>query len=317
MVVKLMVAGGLLGICSASADQLSITNASTRVVLDSTGGRLTEYSLNGNNILYVDPAIGDWAWDGKGYKELDGGRCDISGGGSTPKHFDLWLGEWKLEHTGDFSMRATSVVNEELGVQLVRDFQLSENSSELKFTQTIKNSSNVRKRYAHFSRTFVTGDGTCIVPLNPNSRFPKGYVQFGGSYTNQSVLLHPPDDPAIEVVEATPPHGGALAERPGRQRLPLQQGNVLLINAPPELPKLGIDSEAGWMAFHSKRGLLFTKRFPFYPDRAYAEPTAHAVTVWYKGGRCEMEPMGPWDWIEPGASSSFTETWTLEQRPSE
>ena len=284
---------GLLLNSGSIAEQLSITNSSTKLTLASTGGRLTEYSLNGKNILYVDPTIGDWMWDGKDYKELDGGRCDIKGDGNMPKHFDLWLGEWQVERTGDLSLRATSVVNKELGVQLVRDFQLLENSSELKFTQTIRNVSNVRKRYAHFSRTFVTGDGTCMVPLNPNSRFPKGYVQFGGTYKNQTVLLHPPEDPAIQV-----------------------EGDVLKITAPPELPKVGIDSEAGWMAFHSKRELLFTKRFPVYPDRTYAEPTAHAVTVWYKGARCEMEPMGPWDWIEPGASSSFTETWMLEQLSS-
>ena len=133
-----------------------------------------------------------------------------------------------------------------------------------------------------------------MVPLNPNSRFPKGYVQFDGKYNNQSVLLHPADDPAIQV-----------------------EGEVLNIMAPPELPKIGIDSEAGWMAFHSRRGLLYTKRFSFYPDRAYAEPTGHSVTVWYCGARCEMEPMGSWDWIAPGASSVFKEIWTLEEKEFE
>ena len=120
MLVKLMAAGMLVaGNCFS--DQLSISNETTRVVLDSTGGRLIEYSLGGKNILYVDPSLENWKWDGKGYQELDGGRCDIGPAAILPKHYDLWLGEWELEKTGKFSMRATSVINEELGVQLVRD----------------------------------------------------------------------------------------------------------------------------------------------------------------------------------------------------
>ena len=41
----------------------------------------------------------------------------------------------------------------------------------------------------------------------------------------------------------------------------------------------------------------------------------NSVTISHKGARREIEPLGPWEWIAPGESASFTETWALEERP--
>lgn len=290
--LKALFASVTLFATHAVAEELVLSNASVRVALSSTGGRITEYALNGQNILYRDPEQANWKWNGKGYKELDSGRCDIGPPAIIPKHFDLWLGEWQLEKTGDLSARMTSVTNEELGVQLIREVELAKKGSELRFTQIIKNISSEQKRYCHFGRTFVTGDGTCIVPLNPASRYPKGYLQYERTDAGQVILLSPPDDPAVTVKDG-----------------------ALFISEPPRLPKLAIDSMDGWIAFHSRRNLLFVKQFKTFPDQTYGEPCGNTVAIWYSGPRCELEPLGPWEWIEPGKMTSFTETWSLIQCP--
>ena len=74
-----------------------------------------------------------------------------------------------------------------------------------------------------------------------------------------------------------------------------------------------MDGEGGWMAYLSKNNLLFVKKFIVYPEKKYAEMTACTMSVWFNEDEIvEIEPMGPWEWIEPGKSTSFTEEWYLQ-----
>ena len=43
----------------------------------------------------------------------------------------------------------------------------------------------------------------------------------------------------------------------------------------------------------------------------YGEMASLTVSIWYVDGRCELEPIGPRETLEPGARASFTEEWWL------
>jgi len=80
----------------------------------------------------------------------------------------------------------------------------------------------------------------------------------------------------------------------------------------PREPKLGVDSQAGWLCYLMKNDLMFVKRFPTYPDRVYNEMAAITVAIWYfKDLMCELEPISPRERIAPGHSVAFTELWWL------
>ena len=270
------------------SDCVELTNGTTRVVLEpNCGGRVLEYSLNGHNALYVDPEQDGWTYspDKRGI-DPSGGRFDIGPEMLVPRRPLLWLGPWKAEITGPRAARMTSVQDSSTGVQLTREFRLDSESSYLRCTQIIKNVSGETKRYNHWSRTFAEGGGICLIPLVERSRFPDAYIYYGP----ESVLKYRHE-----------PHPN-VRERSG----------FFEMRGPHEQRKFGVDSSAGWMGYISKADILFIKRFPVYPERAYGEVAPYTVNIWYNEYQmCELEPLGPWETILPGESASFTEDWWL------
>jgi hypothetical protein len=54
------------------------------------------------------------------------------------------------------------------------------------------------------------------------------------------------------------------------------------------------------------------KKFEVFDDKVYGEMTGATVSIWYNNeGICEIEPIGPWEWIQPGKSISFVENWYI------
>ncbi|MBA7567835.1 hypothetical protein ES708_09553 [subsurface metagenome] len=267
---------------------VELSNGSIRVVLEpNCGGRIMEYALNGQNVIYVDPEHDGYVYVPGGRRiNPSGGRCDIGPEMLVPSRPALWLGKWKAEIIGPRTARMTSVEDASTGVQLIRTFQLAKDSSHLSYTQTIKNISGETKEYNHWSRTFAEGGGICLVPLTEKSRFPNGYIYYGpGSILN----IRHEEHPNIRVRDG-------FLEVPG---------------TPPQ-PKFGIDSYAGWFGYVTKSNLLFVKKFATYPNRVYGEVAAYTISLWYyKEQMCELEPIGPLEIIKPGASASFTEEWYL------
>jgi len=267
---------------------VELSNNSISVILDpNCGGRILEYSLNGQNVIYTDSQYNGWTYK-PGGKTIGppGGRFDIGPEMLVPKRLDLWLGRWTAEIIGPRAARLTSVENTSTGVQLIREFRLDINSTHLSCTQTIRNISNSTKRYNHWSRTFAVGGGICLVPLTEYSRFPQGYIIYGpGPVLNYRHKEHP------NVI--------------------VRDGFLEVSGTPPQ-PKFGIDSYAGWLGYITKSNLLFIKKFPVYTDRVYGEVAAYTISLWYfKEQMCELEPIGPLETIEPGKSASFTEEWWL------
>jgi hypothetical protein len=261
--------------------------AGTRVVLcPQAGGRVLEYSLNGVNALYLDPAQQGWRHE-PGIPSVDpcGGRLDIGPERTLTPHPDLWLGDWTGEIVGEGKARLTSVRDRMTGIRLVREFTLGADSSRLLCEQRMINESDRPVSCCHWSRTLAVGGGIVLIPLTPGSRFPKSYIMYG----LEPVMCFLPADPNIRVREG-----------------------FLEILGTPKYPKLGMDSAAGWFSYITRDNLMFTKKYPVYPDRVYSEMAGLTISIWYfRNAMCELEPIGPREILAPGASASYTEEWSL------
>lgn len=258
-----------------------ISNGKITVEVDlAVGGRIMEYSKDGNNVIFVSPEYFEATSD------PDGGRCDFGPERITPPHPVTWKGSWELVEKKENYIKIKSQVAKAAGVQLIREFRLDENSSHLEFTQDIINVTDSLQRYCHWSRTLAEMNGICLAPLNSNSRFPKGYM----AYTGRGLLDYLPEGSKNERV----------------------RNGILEITGPSENAKFVTDASDGWLAYITPDDQLFIKKFKIYPDKIYGEMTAATVSIWYnQDGICEIEPIGPWEWIEPGKSISFTEHWYL------
>lgn len=262
--------------------------AGNRVVLSPlAGGRVLEYSLNGANAIYLNPAQQGWRHT-PGIPSVDpcGGRCDIGPERVIAPHPDLWLGDWTGEIVGDGQARLTSARDRVTGVRLTRDFALSADSSRLLFTQRVVNESDKPVSCCHWSRTLAVGGGVVLIPLTSDSRFPKSYLM----YSPNAAMMFKPEDPNIRI-----------------------RDGFLEVLGTPANAKLGMDSMAGWFCYLTRNNLLFTKKYPVFPDCVYSEMAGLTISIWYhENDMCELEPIGPREILAPGAPASFREEWTLE-----
>ena len=275
-----------------------IFNGTTEVVVaPSSGGRLLVYGLRGKNILHrhpkPDPAT---VKPGRGIRML-AGRFDI--GPEThpthpvPRRPLLWRGEWSLKQAGPFSVKITSQKCPATGVQIAREFVLDEGSSHLLVRQTMTNVSDEMTRWCFWSRTLAKGGGICMVPLNPKSKFPKGYARYvWGKKGKRTIETDHPEESRIRVVS-----GLVTLEAVGDKPL-----------------KIGLDSDAGWMAYACD-GMLFVKRFRYFPGAVYSDALGFSVAVYLTGEMCELEPISPEAPLKPGESYTFDEHWWLFDYP--
>ena len=86
----------------------------------------------------------------------------------------------------------------------------------------MRNVSPHATRWCHWSRTFAQGGRIAIVPLSPQSRFPKGWVRYGPG----PAINFRPEDPHVR-----------------------RRGDFVEVLGPLQHPKLGFDSAAGWLAY--------------------------------------------------------------------
>lgn len=262
---------------------------SQAVLCPEAGGRVLEFSSRDRQGLYLDPQerVDD---AGKG-PPMTAGRFDIGPELTIAPHPTLWGGPWTAEITGPHSARMVSPHDAATGLQLIRDFTLAETDHAARLTcrQTMCNVSNEVCECCHWGRSFSPGGGICVIPLVGKSRFPSRYAMY--------------EDSAIINVRNT---DDQIRERDG----------CLEILSPPRKPKLGFDSQAGWLAYVRPDNTLFVKRFPTYPDRVYSEAAGLTLSVWYPTGpRIELEPIGPREQLRPGEVATFTEDWWLGEFP--
>jgi hypothetical protein len=265
-----------------------LTRDNARAVLcPQVGGRVLEFSIDGRDAMFLDHA--EKSWRPGQPAPASAGRFDYGPELTTIPHPALWSGEWTGEITGPSSARLTSPKDATAGIQLVRDFELTNGGSgtlHLTCAQTIRNISNEVREVCHWGRSFSPGGGICLIPLGDQpSRFPAKYAMY--------------EDSAIINVRNT---DDQIREREG----------FLEILSPPRKPKLGFDTMAGWFGYLMPNNTLFVKRFATYPDRIYNEAAGLTMSVWYPPStRIELEPIGPRERLQPGESASFVEDWSL------
>ncbi|MCV9389274.1 hypothetical protein [Reichenbachiella ulvae] len=272
---------------------IKISNKTTVVIINPTvGARVLEYSINGQNIIQVDSAQFGWTYQGTPppNQHLSGGRLDIGPSKFRANSRLHWFARWNYEIKDDFTVKLTSPEDTIHGVQLSRIFQLDKRSSQLIITQKIKNISSEKARWAHWSRTFVKSGGTAIMPINPNSKYPKGFAIYG---TNKQVFFNPKEEENVKIIN----------------------GN-LHVTGPFSQKKIDMDLSMGRVEYQVD-DLMFRKRFDVNPDWVYGDITGANFSLWYNGmDMVEIEPIGPWEWVDPQREISYKEEWTLVQLPA-
>lgn len=270
----------------------------TRAVLcPEAGGRVLEYSVAGENLMFIDEYEKNWT-PGKPTPQ-SAGRFDFGPEMVVPRHQTIWQGTWSAEITGPESARLVSQRDAVSGVQLMREFTLKSNAlppnsarvqrlqgATLICKQTIMNISDKTVEYCHWGRSFSPAGGICLIPLGDRpSRFPSKYVMYEDNGIN-------PKNQDEKIIE---------------------RDGFLEILAPPRKPKLGFDSFAGWLAYVLPTNQVFIKRFPTDPERVYNEAAGLTISVWYPktGGMIELDPIGPRERLAPGQVASFTEEWMV------
>lgn len=261
------------------------------VLCPQVGGRVLEFSINGHDAMWLDPKEREWR---PGQPSLSSaGRFDFGPELTTASHPKLWSGAWTGEILkGEARARLISQKDEATGIQLTRTFTLTHEPGKparLDCEQSIMNVSTQVREHCHWGRSFSPGGGICVIPLQGQSRFPSKYAMY--------------EDSAIINVRN---QDARIRERDG----------FLELLAPPRKPKLGFDTQAGWLAYCAPNNVLFVKRFKVDPNAVYNEAAGLTLSVWYpEGARIELEPIGPRAVLKPGDSSSFTESWFVTPQP--
>jgi hypothetical protein len=271
---------------------VQLKNKTITVIIDpNAGGRVLSYSLNGVNVLYEDSTQNGWISTpqiprSKGH--LAGGRFDIGPSRIKPNTDLFFFGKWKVNFIHQSKIRLTSKTDPVAKLYLIRDFVLDASTSKLSVTQTIVNSGNTNFKTCFWGRTFATGNGICIMPVNEQNRFPKKYIMF----MNRDTINMFPVDNNIVVKD-----------------------DFLIIKGPPSKPKLEMDVAApAWIAYATTNNRLFIKKFKVYDDRQYGDVTAANTSIWYNGTQMtEIEPIGPLETIDAGKRKSFTEYWYISE----
>lgn len=271
---------------------IEISNSACRVVLEpNLGGRILVYEINGKNALYVDLKQNGLKFSNKELETAVGiqpcaGRFDVGPEQLKPSTKLFWQGQWKAEIIGQFSAKLSSQIDKKSNLQLFRSFELDPITSKLTITQTIKNHGVSPQKLCYWSRTFATGGGICIVPLSVPNRFPKGYIEYGD--------------------------GNAMRYRPDSDENIKLKDNHLLILGPTKALKFVFDSNQGWMGYITKDDMLFVKSYVYNKLYEYGEMAAVPLSIFYsKDTLAELEPIGPWQWVEANGESSFSEIWQL------
>ncbi len=295
------------------------------VAVPDIGGRVMAYDLGPHPFLFVDPNLagklftpeenmGDGslaAWKNYGgdktWPAPQGWESDEQWHGPPDPILDT--GRYSLEKLAASSssamVRMVSPPDMRTGLQIKRQFKLFPGSSRVQVDLTFLCLAEQPVRWSIWDvvqlraeRRQADGslghDPTCSVttPLNPNSRFPRGYnVMFGDE-----------DNPQWGTDES---------------------GKLFKAQYLWEIGKVGIDSPAGWIAFSQPtEGYAFTERFQYEPGADYPDDGV-TVECWTVGSGqvanldyaathiylMETEVLGPLRTIQPGQSTTFSIEW--------
>ena len=262
------------------------------IVVPAIGGRVLNYSINGENIIFDNPA-------GNGRTMLN--SSNFSAGGyqldigpelrGIPRHTWLWQGPWAWRIPRPFTAHVFSDPDQIVGVQLDKEIVIDPDTGELGLTQRMRNITSNEVSHCLWDRTLSKGGGFAMFPLNSRSRFKAGWSQrLGRGVPEYRYEGDKPSDERVRILD-----GVLVAQAkalPGAREL-----------------KVGADSEAGWIAY-ARGKVLFVKYFPVFPKANYSDG-GNSVEFYCSERVAELEPISPEMKLKPNEAFSFPEKWVL------
>ncbi|NQT41326.1 MAG: DUF4380 domain-containing protein [Planctomycetes bacterium] len=291
-------------------------------VVPDIGGRVMQYALGEKEFFWVNPATVGKTSPTTGL-DSDGGWMNHGGDKlwPAPQGWDndrQWPGppDAVLDgqpHRADYDatvpgIRWTSRDDARSGIRFSRRIRLHPNSTRVSIEATMTNIDDKPRRWGIWAHTQLDaslpgGDDynrlmRAWCPINPKSRFERGY----------DVIFGKKDNPSFEA--------------------DVQRG-LMKVSYHYRVGKIGMDSDAGWVAtVDGRHGDVFVQRFTFEPKKAY--PEGSSVEFWHNGlGRIyaynkwldmadnradtpyvfESEVLSPFAQLQPGASYTWRYEW--------
>lgn len=242
------------------------------IATPAAAGRITTYSLDGENILLKD----------RGFL-LDVGPEMRQ----IPPHPKLDRERYAAKALGTSSFRLTSEPDAGLGLQIVKEVGIDASTGALELVGKMRNISKQETSFCFWDRTLVAGGGWALLPVNPKSRFPAKWVL--GKRKGANLWDYDGEKPAHEAMK-------------------LIDGVLVVKTGGPE-QKVGTDTMEGWIAY-ARGKLLFVKYFPCYPAGRYTDGGL-SLAHYYREGFSELEPISPEVTLKPGQEYVFPQAWAL------
>ena len=243
-------------------------------VVPCVGGRILQYKLGDHGFFYVNPnEIGKMpqpttlgkigTWGNQGGAKLWPAPQGWDGPDQWPGPPDPILdgGVYTVIDKSDLAMTLQSPQDKEFsGIRFTNNFSIDPDGTQVQFEVSMKNVVDRPIRWGIWSHLQLDSgiknsdefNRLCVYcPINPESKFEKGYDVIFGEKDNPSFRV----DSVNQMFEAEYQY---------------------------QVGKVGIDSSAGWVATHDPRsGKVFVQQFAFEKDKEYPENSS--VEVWHNG----------------------------------
>ncbi len=258
------------------------------IVAPAVGGRIIQYSVGGENIIFENPAsFGKTLGSSAANFWVGGYQCDIGPElRGLANHEALWMGLYHWQIPKDFTTKVSSERDLNVGVQMEKEIIIEPGTGDLGITQTMRNVSDKEVAYCFWDRTLCKNDGFAFFPLNKKSRFKAGWSlrrTVDGRFVYDGAA---PESPKVKIIKG-----------------------VLVARCEGPATKVGADSDAGWIAYARGR-LLFVKYFPYVPGGNYSDG-GNSVELYFDESVAELEPLSPEVRLHPKEAYAFPEKWTL------
>jgi hypothetical protein len=244
-------------------------------VVPEIGGRVIQFTIAGKDLFWVNPLLVGKA-PPPGGLAADGGWLNYGGDKlwPAPQGWDndsQWPGPpdavldgqpYRAElMDGNTTLRLTSRDDPRSGIRFSRTVRPLPGRSGVRFEATMTNVDTKPRRWgiwAHTQLNAAKRDGSgfnplmrAFCPLNPRSKFQRGY----------RVIFGEEDNPSF---------------RADRDRF------LVCVDYRYRVGKIGVDSPGGWVAtVDGASGVVFVQRFVFEPDKEY--PDGATVEFWHNG----------------------------------
>ncbi|MCA1596386.1 MAG: DUF4380 domain-containing protein [Chloroflexi bacterium] len=259
------------------------------VVVPDAGGRIMEYSLDGENALFANRAE-----EGKVYP-ITATWHNYGGFKNWNAPQDRW--NWPPDPYLDFGKASVEVINPSdpspvlrvtgaasiaAGLVFQRDITMDPLTGDVTIQQSLYNIGPRAQQWSVWGIAQVPYPCIVAAPINPQSVFPGGVESLSDGRKGESSQWH-------------------------------TMGSVLIARPSGLVGKIGFDNNRGWLAYFRDH-LAYVQRIPaLVPDAAYPDKGANAEL--YTNSKdvpyVEMEQLSPLFNLPPGASGQLTEQWQI------